>query len=769
MRFSVGLMLVLISAQLAWSVQSKFTPQLSVSDHMIEREAEIFRANRIRNIERRKNMPKYEIGQADIIDYDIECRVKPTMKYLETKAKVIFKSLVDGLSDITLVMYDDSLNIAYVVQGTDTLTYGYDPYWGFIFINLKTPVPLDQLDSIVISYSGNITSEVSGIYNYRGQLDSIYSYATYCPDLWYPYSYENYYSDRLDDKATAEIKLTVPSGYIALSNGFLSDSIISDSVNIFQWSIKQPIPEFNFAISPFWHSTVPYGSISLSCYDPDSADPRDEMLGILNSVVSCYSKRFGEYSLEKLALADNGSTFGYGSNSLIILPLPANYSFMAHETAHEWWGQMVSLRYWDEVWLNEGFASYSSALFAEDSLGEIERDAFLNNWSYTYKYYAARYTDCSIVPAPWSSQMYYSIVYLKGAWVLHMLRGVMGDSGLNDLMKKYGTDYGCHDSSVTIGMFRQTAEQVYGNELGWFFDQWLYHPGYPFYKTVYYFNTHQNNLSAHIKISQTSSSFADPMTYKMPLEIDILHDSLWNGKAVIWDSLSRQDFWINDTLSMTQLSLDRENKVLKDTYNSLPSLWYLTSEMHLGKLQVMAAWNRFVADSTCISYNLYRGLSYDGLYSRVNSAAITDTTFTDTTVSEGTEYFYAVTAIDSADSCYETRYSNIISTTPSGVMEKPGNLGGDNIYSLEQNTPNPFKQLTIINYQLTRPGLATLKVYNVQGQLVKTLVNGTQPAGRHQAQWNGRDEGGRIISSGIYFARLEAEGRTITRTLQYIK
>ncbi|MDP2808158.1 MAG: FlgD immunoglobulin-like domain containing protein, partial [bacterium] len=66
-------------------------------------------------------------------------------------------------------------------------------------------------------------------------------------------------------------------------------------------------------------------------------------------------------------------------------------------------------------------------------------------------------------------------------------------------------------------------------------------------------------------------------------------------------------------------------------------------------------------------------------------------------------------------------------------------------------------------------GIVNLCIYNVQGQLVKTLVNTAQPAGRHQAQWDGRDAGGNKISSGIYFARLEAEGRTITRTLQYIK
>ena len=88
---------------------------------------------------------------------------------------------------------------------------------------------------------------------------------------------------------------------------------------------------------------------------------------------------------------------------------------------------------------------------------------------------------------------------------------------------------------------------------------------------------------------------------------------------------------------------------------------------------------------------------------------------------------------------------------------------------LYQNAPNPFKQSTVINYQLTKPGLAAIKVYNIQGQLVKILVNAVQPAGQHEAKWDGRDQSGQKVSSGIYIYCLNAGGQTFVRKMQYVR
>jgi hypothetical protein len=104
-----------------------------------------------------------------------------------------------------------------------------------------------------------------------------------------------------------------------------------------------------------------------------------------------------------------------------------------------------------------------------------------------------------------------------------------------------------------------------------------------------------------------------------------------------------------------------------------------------------------------------------------------------------------------------------------GVAEKPGSELKVGSLKLLPNAPNPFKQITTIRYQLSRPGKISLKVYNSVGQLVRILVDEPQAAGRHSSQWNGRDEAGREVSSGVYLYRLEAGGEAATGRMAVVK
>jgi len=112
------------------------------------------------------------------------------------------------------------------------------------------------------------------------------------------------------------------------------------------------------------------------------------------------------------------------------------------------------------------------------------------------------------------------------------------------------------------------------------------------------------------------------------------------------------------------------------------------------------------------------------------------------------------------------RLGDVFSFTPTGVAGGPGQPAIGRL-TLSQNLPNPFARFTRIDYQLPKPGLVRLRVYNVAGQLVRTLVDGPQTAGPHAASWDGRDGNGRQASSGIYLYRLSAQGsnRTLKMTL----
>lgn len=114
------------------------------------------------------------------------------------------------------------------------------------------------------------------------------------------------------------------------------------------------------------------------------------------------------------------------------------------------------------------------------------------------------------------------------------------------------------------------------------------------------------------------------------------------------------------------------------------------------------------------------------------------------------------------------RLGDVYSFTPTGVEGSPSEITATSLL-LQQNAPNPFKQLTTINYQLAKPGMVNLKVYNITGQLVKTLVSGQAGAGQHTVKWDGRDSRGNKVSSGVYIYRLQAENRDLTRKLVILR
>ncbi|MDO9390267.1 MAG: M1 family aminopeptidase [bacterium] len=582
------------------------------------------------------------------------------------------------------------------------------------------------------------------------------------------------------DKADSgcSISITLPDSFAAASNGLLQDTLRSGDRLTWRWQEDSAITTYLmcFTASRFslWSDTAHTVSgraipLNYFIWPEDSAQSRT-VFATVPGMVRLLDSLFTPYPFSKYGMAAVYPAWFGGMEHQTMTTITRSWLLgnvqkgVIHELAHMWYGDLVTCGTWPDIWLNEGFASYLEAIHYES-----EKDSVPGNYLNQY-FWRALTGNANLYPVynpPPSLWFDYSLVYNKGAWVLHGLRWVMGDPAFFPMMRAY-TDSFANGSAVTAE-FQRIAEQHNGSSLQWFFDQWLCRAGHPIYSTAIYYKTQGDSNSAWVKLRQTSTTGE---LYKMPLALACSTSAGFDSVTVVWDSLTSQDFLVYDDQPIARIKLDQNSWVLKEWTDFLPELWYLdtTTKKYAGS-DIRVYWHDFWIDTTCAGYNIYRAENAGGPFARINSNIVLDTVYTDTTTYAGTEYYYAVTAVSSTDTCYETRQSNVLSIVAGqgGVEGDPGNVELITATGLSQNAPNPFKQLTIINYQLTRPGLATIKVYNVQGQLVKTLVNGTQPAGRHQAQWNGRDETGNRTSSGIYFARLEAEGRTITRTLQYIK
>jgi aminopeptidase N len=149
-----------------------------------------------------------------------------------------------------------------------------------------------------------------------------------------------------------------------------------------------------------------------------------------------------------------------------------------HETAHQWFGDAVTERDWPDIWLSEGFATYFDGVIG----AALDGDSVLANRmrSNAEEYFKSGITDRPIVDSAYAAdpiKLLNANSYPKGAWVLHMLRGLMGDSAFFRGLRTYYRTY--RDSNATSADFQRVMEKAAKADYGWFFRQWLHQPGYP--------------------------------------------------------------------------------------------------------------------------------------------------------------------------------------------------------------------------------------------------------------------------------------------------
>jgi aminopeptidase N len=544
----------------------------------------------------------------DHIAHTISGNVTCNALITEANISQIYFDLANSLT-VDSVLFNNSI-VSYS-RGTNTLV-----------INLITTLNQGDNFSTLVYYHGTPGSTGFGSFTFgstpAGQ-PSIYTLSEpYGAKDWWPV--KDTPADKVD---SADIWITVSNSLTAASNGKLMDIVNNgNGTHTFKWKSSYPIAQYllSLAISDFTlYTNYYYNTVNDSMpidhfIYPEHFSVNKSQLDKTPGMIEVYAERFGEYPFinEKYGHAEFGWNGGMEHQTITSLGSPITGLFgdmlVAHELAHMWFGDLITCKDWHHIWLNEGFATYGECLMNEAWYGKTGYDNYVNGKMNSAKNAVGSIwvQDISSVNEIFNGSRSYS----KGSVVLHMLRGIVGDSIFFDILKTYAADPNVAYGVAVTEDFKAIAENVSGIDLDYFFQQWIYGENYPKYSVVWSKQNISNNLyDLALKITQNVNS--SPSYFTMPIQIKV---NFVTGDTLItvFNNAQTQDFNINVNGDPTSISFDPGNWILK-TVNSV--VVNVEDEVVLNQYSLEQNYPNPFNPNTTISFNLAQsGLTTLKLY-----------------------------------------------------------------------------------------------------------------------------------------------------------
>ena len=456
----------------------------------------------------------------DVLNYNMSFELFPEKKLLEGDVLITGLILDKNISSLDLNLYDNmkivslSLNnskVQYEIKNSKLSVYLNEIEPDTFKLNVKyngTPVKMG-LGSFVF---GSI-NERPVVYNLS---EPIYA------STWFPCN------DIPSDKAYLDIKITNDSSQTSISNGVLVDEKLNGSRKTYHWKTYYPISTYLVSIysseylkfedeyiSPLTSEKMP---IEYYVFPEDFEDAKIDFKEH-PKMISFFSKTFGEYPFIKekygvaeflwqLGAMEHQTITGIGSN--FVSGRRFFDDIYVHELAHSWWGDAVGPKTWKDIWLNEGFATYSEALYAENKAGSNALQSVM--LSKFQENFPGRLSEPE-------NNLFGQTVYDKGAWILHMLRREVGDTLFFKILRNYFETYKYKNASTKD--FQRVCETISGKNLDQFFDQWIYE-GEGQINLIYRWTVEKedDNYKLTIELKQTQDLYN---IYHFPLEIKIIY------------------------------------------------------------------------------------------------------------------------------------------------------------------------------------------------------------------------------------------------------
>jgi aminopeptidase N len=464
--------------------------------------------------------------QADILHYDIRIATDHSEASLRGDVRISAVSLRDTLRSLRLDAV--AMRIDSVFMNGSAAAFRYDS----LMLEVRFGETVGYGDSIAVRIVYQCTPR-RGMYFIRPD-------ASFPNDPWQIWTQGQGEDNRHwfpcydfpNDKATSELRATVDSGLITLSNGRLHSRTPHDNGTA-TWHWLQDKPHSSYLIM---FAAGKYGVVSdsvrgipiLSYYYPtDIAEDVARTYASTPAMVDFFSDFIGvPYPWEKYAqipvahylyggMENTSATVLADTRAVVDARAALDYDpepLIAHELAHQWWGDLVTYIDWNNEWLNEGFATYYQQRWTLHRYGKDDFDVQRYEGIKNYMDWADRAGRLPVVYRRGTSA---ANTYSKGAAVLHMLNDILGEKQYRRVMKEYLLRHAY--SSVETNDLKRVIEDVTGLNLHWFFSQWLYRAGYPELKVRSWWDEQQRSLMVQVRQVQSIDTLCG--RFRFPLRV----------------------------------------------------------------------------------------------------------------------------------------------------------------------------------------------------------------------------------------------------------
>ncbi len=506
-------------------------------------------------------------GNYDVTHYNLEFTLDPAVEYLNGIVSTTFTAK-EPMTSIHFD-FDQQMTVNQVTLNGNPLSFAQN-FDDELIIDFPSTIATGQSETVVIDYEGN--PESSGFGSFE---QSTHSGAPIIWTLSEPYGAMAWWpckQDLIDKANSIDVYITAPSQYTTVSNGIIVGETTTGGLKTTHWEHNHPITPYLIAIavSNFAKYTDMAGSGATPFPIDNYIYPEDLSYVQTKTPVTVDIMDFYEATFEPYPYNDEKyghCQFGWGGgmeHTTISFMGGFSRGLIAHELAHQWFGDKVTCGSWQDVWLNEGFAEYLAGMVVEEMDGEAD----FNMWKAGEVNYITSSPGGSVyIPAAdtLSTNRVFSgrLTYAKGAMVLHMLRKKLGETTFFLALQNYLDDpdlaYG-FAKTPDLQAHLETASSLDLNE---FFQDWVYGEGFPSYEILW----HQEGDNDVVLTFQQTQSDPSVSFFEAPVNLEFFGANNEHLEVVFDNTENFQTFTHNIPFTVASIQIDPHFDLISN-YNS---------------------------------------------------------------------------------------------------------------------------------------------------------------------------------------------------------